>query len=121
MHQTICPHSTNQLSCYSTKGYPQPYMAHLPFCNYTGSTTLLQYPQYPLIIFLHSMVGELFHCILSTPSHTSPSPLTTLLSPFPPIHPTLLPYTFYQQKNAILQNQLTFFTVPPVVAVAFSE
>ena len=62
-----------------------------------------------------------FYCILLTPFHTSPSPFTTLFSPFPAIHPTPLPYTFYQQQNAILSSQLTFFTVPPVIPLAFSE
>ena len=52
--------------------------------------------------FLHNMVCDLSHCILLISSHTSPSPLSTLLSPFPPIHPASLACTFYQQQNTIL-------------------
>ena len=64
MHQATCPHSTNQLLRYSTKEHPATlygisassfkYWSScniLPFCNYTSSPALLQYPQYSLIIF----------------------------------------------------------------------
>ena len=64
MHQATCPHSTNQLLRYSAKEHPATlygisassfkYWSScniLPFCNYTSSPALLQYPQYSLIIF----------------------------------------------------------------------
>ena len=107
MHQTTCLLFTNHLSRCSTKGHPDilygastpPFKYHnshniLPFCHYTSSTSLLRYNLiifstiWYVIFFVFFCFFFVFPCILLTPSHVAPSPLTTtLLSPPLAIHP----------------------------------
>ena len=123
MHQTTCLHFTNHLSHYSTKGHPNtlygastpPFKyqsSHniLPFCHHTSSTSLLQYT---LIIFstIWYVIFSFFPCILLTPSHIAPSPLTTtLLSPPLAIYP--LPYTAPCTSNRTLSFRANILYSP---------
>ena len=132
MYQTTCLLFTNHLSRCSTKGHPDtlygastpPFKYHnshniLPFCHYTSSTSLLQYS---LIIF--STICYViffvifFPCILLTPSHVAPSPVTTtLLSPPLAIHP--LPRLYLAPTVEHYPLGLTFCTVPLVITFGF--
>ena len=94
------------------KGYPDTlYGTSTPPFKFGPLTILFPFATVPAALhyfnihtdyFLHNMVCDLFCCILLIPSHTSPSPLSTLLSPLPAIHPASLPCTFYQQQDTIL-------------------
>ena len=131
MHQTTCLLFTNHLSRCSTKGHPDtlygastpPFKYHnshniLPFCHYTSSTSLLQYS---LIIFStiwYVIFFGFFPCILLTPSHVAPSPMTTtLLSPPLAIH--LLPRLYLAPTVEHYPLGLTFSTVPLVLTFGF--
>ena len=97
------------ITCHATpqKDIPIPYMVQAGhplnigalaiFFPFATIPAALHYFSIHADYFLHNMVCDLFHCILLTPSHASPSPLTTLLSPVPAIHSSPLPCTFYQQ------------------------